>query len=202
MIIGLLVIILIVVFFDITRYKIPNACIVAVLAVMLLLVGILNGPPAAFISVVNCLCVIFLFFPFYLFGAIGAGDLKLMAVMGTVLSVKEMFYLLWVAFFIALILGVLKIILKKCIYIFSLDKNRYVSLFFENRVNKNSLRSKKLLLRIIEGFEGRLIIVSNQYFYKVVNYFVLMLKRGVLKNESYSIHFSIALLIAFVWIKM
>lgn len=202
MIIGLLVILLLAIFFDITRYKIPNACIVAALAVMATLVGILNGPPAAFISIVKSLCVIVLFFPVYLFGAIGAGDLKLMAVMGMALEIKDMFYLLWIAFCIAIILGFFKVILKKSINKSFLSEYKFFKLLFENKVNENSLRSRKLIIKLFEIIERRLIGVLNDRYFKVVNYFVLLLKKSVLRKESYSIHFSIALLLALIWIKM
>ena len=74
-------------YYDVRYRRIPNAFVLATLVSGLLLNGILNGLGGLGASVGGCLVAFGMMFALHLFGAMGAGDVKLFAAIGSVVGV-------------------------------------------------------------------------------------------------------------------
>jgi prepilin peptidase CpaA len=74
-------------YYDVRYRRIPNAFVLATLAGGLLINGILNGLGGLGSSVAGCLVAFGMMFALHLFGAMGAGDVKLFAAIGSVVGV-------------------------------------------------------------------------------------------------------------------
>ena len=74
-------------YYDVRYRRIPNAFVLATLAGGLLINGILNGLGGLGSSVGGCLLAFGMMFALHLFGAMGAGDVKLFAAIGSVVGV-------------------------------------------------------------------------------------------------------------------
>ena len=73
-------------YYDVRYRRIPNAFVLATLASGLLINGILNGLGGLGSSVGGCLVAFGMMFALHLFGAMGAGDVKLFAAIGSVVG--------------------------------------------------------------------------------------------------------------------
>jgi prepilin peptidase CpaA len=73
-------------YYDVRYRRIPNAFVLATLAGGLLTNGILNGLGGLGASVGGCLLAFGMMFALHLFGAMGAGDVKLFAAIGSVVG--------------------------------------------------------------------------------------------------------------------
>ncbi|MBA2705264.1 MAG: prepilin peptidase [Blastocatellia bacterium] len=83
--IGLLVPLAIVIgYYDVRYRRIPNAFVLAALAGGLALNGIFGGLPGVAASLAGCGLAFVLMFILHIFGAMGAGDVKLFAAIGAV----------------------------------------------------------------------------------------------------------------------
>jgi prepilin peptidase CpaA len=83
--IGLLVPLAIVIcYYDVRYRRIPNAFVLAALAGGLALNGIFGGLPGVAASLGGCALAFVLMFILHIFGAMGAGDVKLFAAIGAV----------------------------------------------------------------------------------------------------------------------
>ncbi|MDQ1637834.1 MAG: prepilin peptidase CpaA [Pyrinomonadaceae bacterium] len=83
--IGLLVPLAIVIgYYDVRYRRIPNAFVLAALAGGLALNGIFGGLPGVATSMGGCALAFVLMFILHIFGAMGAGDVKLFAAIGAV----------------------------------------------------------------------------------------------------------------------
>ena len=74
-------------YYDVRYRRIPNAFVLATLVSGLLINGILNGFGGLGASVGGCLVAFAMMFALHLFGAMGAGDVKLFAAIGSVVGV-------------------------------------------------------------------------------------------------------------------
>jgi prepilin peptidase CpaA len=74
-------------YYDVRYRRIPNAFVLATLVSGLLINGILNGLGGLGSSVGGCLVAFGMMFALHLFGAMGAGDVKLFAAIGSVVGV-------------------------------------------------------------------------------------------------------------------
>lgn len=99
------------VYMDLRFYKIPNLCILA---------GVVFGVIMTYVSysVVEVLAacmvmaVIFAaFYPFYLMGGLGAGDVKLLMMTGCFIRCERMIQYLLVTFIVAAVISAIKIVL-------------------------------------------------------------------------------------------
>src|ERR1044072_9727699 len=70
-------------YYDVRSRRIPNAFVLATLVSGLLINGILNGLGGLGSSVGGCLVAFGMMFALHLFGAMGAGDVKLFAAIGS-----------------------------------------------------------------------------------------------------------------------
>lgn len=98
---------------DMRRYKIPNLCIVT---------GILAGVVMTFMSyylsgvitaVVQMIIIFAVFYPFYLIGGLGAGDVKLFMMMSCWLQGERLFRYILVTMLIAGVISVIKMLFFK-----------------------------------------------------------------------------------------
>ena len=83
--IGLLVPLAIIIgYYDVRYRRIPNAFVLAALAAGLAMNGIFSGLPGVAASLGGCALAFVLMFILHIFGAMGAGDVKLFAAIGAV----------------------------------------------------------------------------------------------------------------------
>src|ERR1044072_7976282 len=75
-------------YYDVRYRRIPNAFVLATLVSGLLINGILNGLGGLGSSVGGCLVAFAMMFALHLFGAMGAGDVKLFAAIGSVVGLS------------------------------------------------------------------------------------------------------------------
>lgn len=75
-------------YYDVRYRRIPNAFVLATLVSGLLINGILNGFAGLGASVGGCLIAFGMMFALHLFGAMGAGDVKLFAAIGSVVGIS------------------------------------------------------------------------------------------------------------------
>jgi len=73
-------------YYDARYRRIPNAFVLATLVSGLLINGIMNGLGGLAASVGGCLVAFAMMFALHLFGAMGAGDVKLFAAIGSVVG--------------------------------------------------------------------------------------------------------------------
>ena len=73
-------------YYDVRYRRIPNAFVLATLVSGLLINGILNGLGGLGASAGGCLVAFGMMFALHLFGAMGAGDVKLFAAIGSVVG--------------------------------------------------------------------------------------------------------------------
>ena len=77
---------IIITYYDVRYRRIPNVFVLATLVSGLLINGILNGLGGLGSSVGGCLVAFGMMFALHLFGAMGAGDVKLFAAIGSVVG--------------------------------------------------------------------------------------------------------------------
>lgn len=140
-IITLLSTLIIAVYFDFSKERIPNL-LIAVSFLLLVLEKIIceEGPVDLIAASLPVFIPIIILFPFFAFGFVGAGDLKLFSLVGLVFGIGHSLSILWVSVIIAAIIGLVKIIKYKSI------KERFTYLFtyiketeMRCRVNTDSL---------------------------------------------------------------
>jgi prepilin peptidase CpaA len=74
-------------YYDVRYRRIPNAFVLATLVSGLLINGILNGLGGLGSSLAGCVVAFAMMFVLHLFGAMGAGDVKLFAAIGSVVGI-------------------------------------------------------------------------------------------------------------------
>jgi prepilin peptidase CpaA len=77
---------LIISYYDVRYRRIPNPFVLATLAVGIFTNAILGGMSGALASLGGCALAFFLMFMLHVFGAMGAGDVKLFAAIGSVMG--------------------------------------------------------------------------------------------------------------------
>lgn len=99
------------VYMDLRFYKIPNLCIFA---------GVVSGLIMTYVSysvvemLMSCMAVVVIFaafYPFYLMGGLGAGDVKLLMMTGCFIRCEQVMLYLLVTFIIAAVISAVKIVL-------------------------------------------------------------------------------------------
>ena len=152
---------------DLRFYKIPNLCI---------LVGIVSGliMTCMSYSVVGMLeaciamIIIFLtFYPFYLIGGLGAGDIKLLMMTACFIQEKRLITYLLVTFALAAVLSVIKMLLfhesrQRLIYLAQYLKKAALTGSIDNYIVDK--KNKKCVIRLsIPAFMSLLIMCFGGY---------------------------------------
>ena len=88
-------------YYDVRYRRIPNPFVLATLAVGILTNAIFGGLEGALASLGGCALAFFLMFMLHVFGAMGAGDVKLFAAIGSVLGAS----LVLPTFFVVVLTG-------------------------------------------------------------------------------------------------
>lgn len=84
--VPVLVLLSAVVFTDIRFHRIPNKLVIALMVLGFIAQGLRSGLPGVLFAAAGVIVGVLLFLPFYLRGAMGAGDAKLMGAVGAVLG--------------------------------------------------------------------------------------------------------------------
>ena len=106
----LLAFILVAVCTDMTQTRISNRLIVVGLFVGLVLRIFEEGWTGIFVYIVNISIPVILLFPLFCLRALGAGDIKLFSMVGAFITREQLLEVVWMAFLIAAICGVIKIL--------------------------------------------------------------------------------------------
>jgi prepilin peptidase CpaA len=91
----------IIAYYDVRYRRIPNAFVLATLAAGVAINGIFSGLPGVATSLVGCGLAFVLMFMLHVFGAMGAGDVKLFAAIGAVTGAQ----LVLPTFFVVVLTG-------------------------------------------------------------------------------------------------
>ncbi|GFI23105.1 hypothetical protein IMSAGC011_01882 [Lachnospiraceae bacterium] len=101
----------VVIFMDWRFYRIPNACIVIGIVAGLILRSV-TYPVIELIELLGTVVVVFLFlYPFYLLGALGAGDIKLFIMVACYIKGEQLMRYLLVTMLLAAVISILKMVL-------------------------------------------------------------------------------------------
>ena len=73
-------------YYDVKYRRIPNAFVLATLISGVIINSLLNGMPGVLASLAGCAFAFFLMLILHIFGALGAGDVKLFAAVGAVIG--------------------------------------------------------------------------------------------------------------------
>src|SRR5918911_655400 len=92
---------LIISYYDVRYRRIPNPFVLATLAVGIFTNAIIGGLNGALMSLGGCVLAFFLMFILHVFGAMGAGDVKLFAAIGSVMGAS----LVLPTFFVVVLTG-------------------------------------------------------------------------------------------------
>lgn len=118
----------VIVFMDWRYYRIPNLCIVTGIAAGLIMTY-LSYSFGGLLQAIGVACVCFIvFYPFYLIGALGAGDVKLFVMMGcysTQMGVDGFIHYMLVTMVIAAAISIVKMI----VYAESRERLRYLVIY-------------------------------------------------------------------------
>lgn len=156
-----------VIFMDWRYYKIPNVCIsIGILAglIMTFLSDSVMGVGAAAVSMI----IIFLsFYPFYLLGGIGAGDVKLFMMLGCYIRGETLMHYLFVTMLAAAVLS----LLKMAVYVQSRERLFYLMRYIRKAVVTGVLdeyqidkSEKRCVIRLsIPAFISLLLMCANVY---------------------------------------
>jgi prepilin peptidase CpaA len=97
-------------YYDVCYRRIPNAFVLATLATGILINLILGGIEGALASLGGCALAFFLMFVLHVFGAMGAGDVKLFAAIGAVVGLHLVLPMFFVVILTGGILGVVSML--------------------------------------------------------------------------------------------
>lgn len=99
------------VYTDLRYYKIPNLCIAAGVAAGLVVTYMSCSASGVLWACVSAAAVFAAFYPFYLMGGLGAGDVKLLMTVCFFVSGTRIIYYLLVTFALAALISIVKIAL-------------------------------------------------------------------------------------------
>lgn len=97
------------VYSDLRSYRIPNLCIIAGVSAGLIMTGMSYSMAGVFESLADMFLIFIAFYPFYLLGGIGAGDVKLFMMTGCYIRGMELFQYMFVTMAIAAVCSMVKI---------------------------------------------------------------------------------------------
>ena len=97
-------------YYDVCYRRIPNPFVLVTLAVGILMHVIFGGIDGALASLGGCALAFFLMFVLHVFGAMGAGDVKLFAAIGAVTGIHLVLPMFFVVILTGGILGVISIL--------------------------------------------------------------------------------------------
>jgi prepilin peptidase CpaA len=97
-------------YYDVCYRRIPNAFVLATLATGILINVIFGGIDGALASLGGCALAFFLMFVLHVFGAMGAGDVKLFAAIGAVVGLPLVLPMFFVVILTGGILGVISML--------------------------------------------------------------------------------------------
>jgi prepilin peptidase CpaA len=97
-------------YYDVCYRRIPNAFVVATLAIGLLMNVGFAGIDGALTSLGGCALAFFLMFVLHVFGAMGAGDVKLFAAIGAVMGLHLVLPMFFVVILTGGVLGVISML--------------------------------------------------------------------------------------------
>lgn len=97
-------------YYDVCYRRIPNAFVLATLATGILINVIFGGIDGALSSLGGCALAFFLMFVLHVFGAMGAGDVKLFAAIGAVMGHQLVLPMFFVVILTGGILGVISML--------------------------------------------------------------------------------------------
>ena len=96
---------------DMRRYKIPNLCILVGMAAGLIMTFVSDSFMGTAAALVQAAVIFMAFYPFYLLGGLGAGDIKLFMVLGCFLRGERLIRCLFAAMLIAGAASVVKMLI-------------------------------------------------------------------------------------------
>ncbi|MCA1849959.1 MAG: A24 family peptidase, partial [Acidobacteria bacterium] len=79
---------IIITYYDVRYRRIPNAFVIATLASGLIINTVYGGPRGTLMSLGGCAIAFILMFVLHVFGAMGAGDVKLFAAVGSLIGTR------------------------------------------------------------------------------------------------------------------
>ncbi|HVQ37231.1 MAG TPA: prepilin peptidase [Pyrinomonadaceae bacterium] len=97
-------------YYDVRYRRIPNAFVLATLAAGILINVIFGGIDGALASLGGCALAFFLMFVLHVFGAMGAGDVKLFAAIGAVVGLHQVLPMFFVVILTGGVLGVISMV--------------------------------------------------------------------------------------------
>lgn len=109
----LLVILVVATIMDLCFDKIYNEWILVGIVTGLVCAVWQNGEKGFFPAVISMTIPIFLLYPLFMIGCLGAGDIKLLAVVGCFLTIEETVMCLGISFLIGAVLSLLKMFAKR-----------------------------------------------------------------------------------------
>lgn len=96
------------VYMDLRFYKIPNLCILAGIVYGLIMTYVSYSVVEVLAACASMMMIFAVFYPFYLMGGLGAGDVKLLMMTGCFIQCGRIIQYLLVTFIIAAIISVVK----------------------------------------------------------------------------------------------
>ena len=96
------------VYSDLRSYKIPNFCVIAGAIAGFIMTGMSYSAAGVFESLADMFIIFIVFYPFYLLGGIGAGDVKLFMMAGCFIRGAALFHYLFAAMAIAAVWSIVK----------------------------------------------------------------------------------------------
>lgn len=96
------------VYSDLRCYRIPNLCVIMGIIAGLIMTGMSYSMEGVFESLADMFLIFIAFYPFYLLGGIGAGDVKLFMMTGCYIRGVELFQCMFVTMAIAAVWSIVK----------------------------------------------------------------------------------------------
>ncbi len=111
------------VFMDLKSYRIPNLCILIGMAAGLVMTFINSSWEGIWIVIVTMGVIFFIFYPFYLLGGLGAGDIKLFMMVSCYMRDRSLVHYIMVTMLIAALVSIVKMVIyrqnrKRILYFF------------------------------------------------------------------------------------
>lgn len=99
--------------FDYLFHKIPNALILMMLVTCFIYTCLTEGPAGIIGMILRMILTVLFFYPFFKIGALGAGDVKLLAVCCGFMTGTRAVWFVFISFAVASVAGVIGLFLKK-----------------------------------------------------------------------------------------